>query len=46
MKNVNELIQLVDELRQRFNEVINDIDYFSFSTLPACANSNMLRRID
>ena len=32
VRNINELIQLVNEFKQKFNDVINDIDYFSFST--------------
>ena len=32
VKNLNHLIDLIDELKTKFKNVINDVDYFGFST--------------
>ncbi|MDP3766337.1 MAG: Lrp/AsnC family transcriptional regulator [Nanoarchaeota archaeon] len=32
VKDLNELIQIIDEIRTKFKDVVNDVDYFAFST--------------
>jgi len=32
VKDLNHLIDIIDELKQKFKDVINDVDYFGFST--------------
>ena len=32
VRDLSHLLQLIDELKQKFKEAINDVEYFSFST--------------
>ncbi|MBI2647664.1 hypothetical protein HYW99_04250 [Candidatus Woesearchaeota archaeon] len=32
VKDLNHLLKLIDEIRNTFKDVVNDVDYFGFST--------------
>ncbi len=32
VKDLNHLLELIDEIKTKFNDIVNDVDYFGFST--------------
>lgn len=34
VKDINRLFKLIDEIKTKFKDVVNDVDYFGFSTFP------------